>query len=778
MNNIENIVKQDFCICCGSCESICPRKAISSVYNDGMFHPQVKSDLCVDCGLCLKVCPSHEVNVQKTYSQMDMGNIEYPSYIVYSLDNQTRKQGTSGGVISTMIIALLEAKYYDKAYVLDYEKFEGAKAVLLPTMDRIGVLKAAKSKYIPASVERVIEDIKNNTIGKSIIVATPCQLLAIKRCLQLLKISENELLFLGLFCDKTEKYSIYKHFEDKYGTYQVLHFRDKEISGWPGNVLLKQNGVSIDIPREERMLVKEQFQMNRCRYCFDKLNMLADISFGDCYLDELSSDKLGYSNIVLRTEKGLSIFDIVKGKFKVMPIKFNKIKQSQYLQLKYDNLINNINKPSIYNNIPLEYLKNNSLTSTTKSNKYMRLISVLKKINRVVKRIFKGRTHSSVIFIDNIGFINKGAELMLHSIVEQIRLRKPQAQIVVHRHVFNESRSFCVQNNIFPLQQNRRGIKKIRLNIAVDFLLNKPWIVTPDKVDVIIDAAGLHISDHYIKPDMSHICGKQKYVDYLSNYYSQFSKPTCKLILLPQMFGPYGNQASIEAINYMYNRSTLIYAREQISYNYLQSVLPSMDKIRQCPDFTCILHPIDNPSPIRLPNQSYVLVVPNCRMLDKTEKEISNKYMEFMHSLVEELIRKGENVYLLNHEGVEDEIILHELNKRLSRKLPILTNLTGIQIKEIILHSKLLISSRYHGVVSGLTQGIPTFCTSWSHKYQELLLEHQCSDNQLNILEVEKAISILNDALRNPNKYTSKQACILSIENQIHIMWEEVFKVI
>ena len=206
------------------------------------------------------------------------------------------------------------------AYVLDYEKFEGAKAVLFPVMDRIGVLKAAKSKYIPASVEHIIEDIKNNTIGKSIIVATPCQLLAIKRYLQLRKISGNELLFLGLFCDKTEKYSIYKHFEDKYGTYQVLHFRDKEISGWPGNVLLKQNGVSIDVPREERMLVKEQFQMNRCRYCFDKLNMLADISFGVCYLDELSSDKLGYSNIVLRTEKGLSIFDIVKGKLKVMPI--------------------------------------------------------------------------------------------------------------------------------------------------------------------------------------------------------------------------------------------------------------------------------------------------------------------------------------------------------------------------------------------------------------------------------------------------------------------------
>ena len=126
--------------------------------------------------------------------------------------------------------------------------------------------------------------------------------------------SDADLLFFGLFCDKTEKYSIYSHFEDKYGSFQSLHFRDKAISGWPGNVLITQNGRSVDISREERMAVKEKFQMNRCRYCFDKLNMLADISFGDCYVAGCE-DKLGRSSIVVRTKKGENVFDFLKDKF-------------------------------------------------------------------------------------------------------------------------------------------------------------------------------------------------------------------------------------------------------------------------------------------------------------------------------------------------------------------------------------------------------------------------------------------------------------------------------
>jgi coenzyme F420-reducing hydrogenase beta subunit len=56
------------------------------------------------------------------------------------------------------------------------------------------------------------------------------------------------------------------------------------------------------------MFCKRYFGLNRCLYCYDKLNNLADISFGDCYIKG-KTDKEGKSNIIIRTGKGEQIFN-------------------------------------------------------------------------------------------------------------------------------------------------------------------------------------------------------------------------------------------------------------------------------------------------------------------------------------------------------------------------------------------------------------------------------------------------------------------------------------
>ena len=769
MNNIECIVSQDFCIGCGSCEFVCPHNAISSIYKDGMFLPLVNPSVCTDCGLCLKGCPSYKIDACKVYPKMDMGNVDYPSYTVWSHDAEIRKLGTSGGAISTMIIALLESKQYEKAYVLEYETFNDEKAILKPVFDREGVLKSVKSKYIPASVEQVIEDIKTNIIGKAIIVATPCQLLAIKRYLELRKKTDEDLLYLGLFCDKTEKYSIYEYFEKKFGPYQALHFRDKEISGWPGNVLLKQDGCSIDIPREERMAVKEQFQMNRCNYCFDKLNMLADISFGDCYLSEFSSDKLGRSSIVLRTKKGKSVFNSIKSSFEILPSSFEKIKLSQHIQLKQANLCRNTSQSAVYTNPPQEFIKN--MEKKSSKNK---IINKLRKVKRIVQRLLKGRVLPQIIFIDNVGFVNKGDQLMIESVVKQLKEHRPDAQIVLRKDVFYQNPNYCIQKSILPLYTPKKGLKGLRYRIAINLLINKNWLISPDMVDVILDCRGYHLGDPWIKDPLP--TESKSYADYLEAYYAQFSKPSCKIILLSQALGPFGNEESKKCVRLVNEKASKIYAREATSYEYLKAVLPNMDKVSICPDFTCLHIPTES-APIQIPND-YVLLIPNARMMDQTDSLVANNYMIFLQSIVDYMTNLGEKVYLLNHEGMSDEILLQDLNSKLLKPLPIITKQTGIDIKQIISNSKLLITARFHGAVSGLTQGVPTLCTSWSHKYSELLNEHQCENNLLDVLDVESAKHIIADALENPNKYASKDGCIQKVESRVEKMWKDVFSII
>lgn len=397
----------------------------------------------------------------------------------------------------------------------------------------------------------------------------------------------------------------------------------------------------------------------------------------------------------------------------------------------------------------------------------------MKKIGHIIRRLLKGRVLKQIILIDNIGFVNKGDQLMIESVVKQIKKYRPNAQIVLSRDAFNQNPTYCIRNGIYPLQPKRGGLKKIRYDLAINLLINKSWLITPDVVDVILDCRGYHLGDPWIKNPLE---GELGYSEHLLNYYKQFSKPSCKLILLPQALGPYGNQESKKCIQLVAERAEKIYAREKVSFNYLEQNLSKMDNVSICPDFTCLHYPNES-APIQIPSD-YILIIPNSRMIDKTSDEVSTNYLLFLKTITEHLSNLGENVYFLNHEGIDDERLLQELNLILQQPLPIITKQTGIDIKKLIMDSKLLITARFHGAVSGLTQGVPTLCTSWSHKYQELLSEHQCADNMLDILDIDGSIKTINEALKNPSKYSSKDGCIEQIENEVKNMWKEVFEII
>lgn len=384
-----------------------------------------------------------------------------------------------------------------------------------------------------------------------------------------------------------------------------------------------------------------------------------------------------------------------------------------------------------------------------------------------IKKLFKPSKYSKKIFIENWGFENRGDQLMIQSVMAQIREYEPHAQILVRRHVFEQDPTFCIQNKLYPLELKNSGIRCSRIYAwIVNTLLRDEWINTPRQVDLILNCRGYYIADKWIMDDDS--------VSSLECFYEQFNKKGRRLIMLPQAFGPFENEYSKEAINFIYRQADQIYAREKKSYNYLSQVCPNTNKIKVVPDFTCLCPAESNPS-IQLPKKGYVLVIPNARMIDKTSASVSNSYQDFLIQIIKDLRELGENVYLLNHEGVGDEHLIHEINEKLDVDLPILTNLSGTEIKALIKNSKLLISARFHGAVSGLTQGVPTLCTSWSHKYGELLREHGCEGNMLDVNDISSSLKTIREALVQPEKYSSKDGCEDAIENKVKQMWNEIF---
>ena len=390
------------------------------------------------------------------------------------------------------------------------------------------------------------------------------------------------------------------------------------------------------------------------------------------------------------------------------------------------------------------------------------------KLLKTIKKLFKpSNKYTKKIFIENCGFENRGDQLMIISVMDQIRKYEPNAQILVRRHVFEQNPTFCIQNKLYPLELKNSGIRCSRVySWMVNTLLRDEWINTPREVDLILNCRGYYIADSWIKDEND--------VATIENFYKQFNKKGRRLIMLPQAFGPFKNEHSKKVINIIYKQADVIYARENQSYKYLSQVCPSMDKIKVVSDFTCLSPAEQNPS-IQFPKKSYVLVIPNARMMDKTSTTVSNSYEDFLMQIVKDLRGKGEYVCLLNHEGDDDEQLMRSLNSKLEEPLPMFTNLTGTEIKALIKDCKLLISARYHGVVSGLTQGVPTLCTSWSHKYGELLKEHGCEENILEVSDIKASLTSISEALANPATFSSKEGCEEKVEKAVISMWQQVF---
>ena len=364
--NIERTKDLDLCCSCGICVAVCNENAITLNYSMGQFIPEVNNDKCIMCGNCLDTCPGIDIIPplfrHDRIDKYPLFGRYYDCYTAYSKNYEIRKNSTSGGLITNLVINLINDKKFDAAFVLDYEKFDGTIASLILTNNIEKIIKSSKSKYIAASVFNVIKEIKENKDKKYIIIGTPCQIYGIRKFLEKFNINDSPLLFLGLFCDCTLNYNIYKYYEKTYGRTEEkiakFLFRSKDLDGWPGHTEIYFNsGRKLIINRNLRIRLKKYFKLTRCLFCFDKLNNFSDISFGDCYIKS-KEDPKGKSSVIVRTKKGKEILYNYSYLFKLEKVSKEEILKSQLIFKKIESMTYSkifCKENNLYSNYYLNY---------------------------------------------------------------------------------------------------------------------------------------------------------------------------------------------------------------------------------------------------------------------------------------------------------------------------------------------------------------------------------------------------------------------------------------
>lgn len=317
---IDEIPRDGLCTSCGTCVGICPTDAlIMRKSHNGLYIPVLDGSKCSNCDLCLKVCPGYSVDFKKMNREIFnklpdnpvVGNV-LNCYLAYSSDSDIRLTGQSGGVVSSLLIFALEEKLIDGAIVVRMSRKNPLLPEIFLAKSKEDIIDASKSKYCPVPINIMIKRVLRKA-GRYAIVCIPCQIHGIRKAEKIKKILEKRIvLHFGLFCDRTlnclfQDFILSKICAERQEV-QDFVYRSKEWRGWPGDLLIKlKNGRTENLSKEWRIVVKPFFTPQRCYSCFDKLNELADVCFGDAWLPRFKGSKKGVSILITRTKTGEEI---------------------------------------------------------------------------------------------------------------------------------------------------------------------------------------------------------------------------------------------------------------------------------------------------------------------------------------------------------------------------------------------------------------------------------------------------------------------------------------
>lgn len=332
-SSIENVIENNYCIGCGACASV-PNSPIRIEMNEyGMYQAVVveKSDPQIMKVLSM-VCPfaNEFMDERSVAKELFEANCKYNERIGYYLkvfagfviENDFRKNGSSGGLTSWLLTELLEKGCVDGVvHVKPCDPEEGVlfKYSISTTIEDIK--KGSKSRYYPIEMSQVLREVRNMP-GKYAFVGVPCFIKAIRLLSKKDKAFSEKVGFaISLFCGHLKSKNYLDYLVRKMGVdpkkITYADFR-KKIEGRPANdyaleVLEEDSGKKIRHTKSMKELVNDPwgsglFKYKACDFCDDVAGETVDIALGDAWLPQYVKDTYGTNIVIIRNKTILEIF--------------------------------------------------------------------------------------------------------------------------------------------------------------------------------------------------------------------------------------------------------------------------------------------------------------------------------------------------------------------------------------------------------------------------------------------------------------------------------------
>jgi coenzyme F420-reducing hydrogenase beta subunit len=321
----------------------------------------VQSGLCIGCGICVAqarnhgnfasmefdkygqlkplgprqwynqpteefsaVCPFSPVAANensiaaRVFPDVPLNNVSLGRYntnfVGYVAEDNFRKQGSSGGMVSWVASELLQKGLVDGvAHVVSAKKPQDEGRFFRYRISRTEseIHEGAKSRYYPIELSEILTTIKE-TPGRYAVVALPCMIKAIQLLRQNDSLYRERICYtLGLFCGhmKSARFveSLAWQMNIPVEDVKQVEFRNKypdHPANWYNASLHFNNGTVVN--KDWWHLSDGDwgagfFMNSACNFCDDVVAETADISFGDAWVEPYSSDWKGTNVVVIRS---------------------------------------------------------------------------------------------------------------------------------------------------------------------------------------------------------------------------------------------------------------------------------------------------------------------------------------------------------------------------------------------------------------------------------------------------------------------------------------------
>ncbi|MGB7341141.1 MAG: polysaccharide pyruvyl transferase family protein [Phototrophicaceae bacterium] len=402
---------------------------------------------------------------------------------------------------------------------------------------------------------------------------------------------------------------------------------------------------------------------------------------------------------------------------------------------------------------------------------------------------------------------NRGAEAMLVTAIGKVREKNPNTKIIIFSYLPSQDKELL--NDPTIAIHDARPLALVLSHLPFSFvawLLNLVGLSLPNlglfksayalsQCDILLDVGGISFAD-----------GREKFLPFNILIILPAVLMGVKVVKLSQAMGSFKNPVNRLASRLFLPLCHQIYARGIITASYLENLHLKPTLWKHVPDvaflyqssFTLsnenndkVAQDVSKLTSLKAQGTPIIVLSPSSVVFEQMAKQGKDYIAVFLrlisslspsyHYLVVPNATRENSEKLRNN----DLIIIDMLRLRAERELPyatrnriqpILYDLNTASSRELLEYGDVMVTSRFHGMISALSLALPTCVIGWSHKYEEILAEFGMEKFAIDYKDVDENLAkTVENLLQYADDWQQKiKDCLPKVKAQSQIQFDNL----